>query len=443
MDSHRHPEALRVKKQRTKLYMFAPGTYMMGGNMPIVLSTDIDTYATDGEKIYVNVDFSETLTDLEVRGVILHEIAHKSRGHHLRRPDWCDPYLWNVACDYSINGDLLNSQNYGKDFLLPDDGLVHQKHSYSGWSCERIAKHLKENDPRFSDDEKDESEEEGGGGHEGDWGVEGEDSGGNNNKEEGGGGKEGGDAHKGGNEKPKPFGEILDSPVKESGDAEAIREAYRKLQEDLVEAEMIERAMGSGAGGGLTGVALKELLRPCPTTLIRPFLQKSFQRKRSWRRPNKRFSRNGSYFPGKSRVDGELVCCIDSSGSVGWSDFQKFQSVIVNSALDLGVTKVKVAYVDSYIHMNPETSKPWFEFNLSRSSTKSFHMDFYGGGGTSFDPIFNYIKDNDEKVRSLIYMTDGHGACNIPRPPYPVLWLTTSVAPRFTNETFGQVAVLS
>jgi predicted metal-dependent peptidase len=440
MDTEAKEEIQRVKKQRSKLFMFAPGTYMMGGDMPIEASTSIDTYATDGEKIFVNVAFSKTMTDKEVRGVLIHEIKHKAHAHHLRRPDWCPHLLWNIACDYSINGDIKQSQNYGKDFLLPEDGLVHKQHSFSGWSCERIARHLKDNDPAFADEDDQGKPQSGDGEPDGDDGEEKDSSQNPNSKSSSGGGEQ---SSQGQNKMPKPFGEVLDAPVKSDGDAEKIREAYQKIQEDLAEAEIVEKAMGRGAGTSLTGMALKDLTKPCPTRVIRPFLQKSFERKRSWRRPNKRFSRNGNYFPGKSRVIGELVCCIDSSGSVGWSEFQKFQSVIVNSALDLGVTKVKIAFVDSDIHMNPNTGKPWFEFQLSRSSSKSFNMDIYGGGGTTFDPIFDYIEENNEQVRALIYMTDGFGNCNISPPPYPVLWLTTHQAPWFKNGEFGQVEVLS
>ena len=448
MNTEAEEEIQRVKKQRAKLFPFAPGTYMMGGDMPIVASTEIDTYATDGEKIFVNVDFSKTMTDKEVRGVLIHEIKHKAHAHHLRRPDWCPHIVWNIACDYSINGDIKQSANYGPDFTLPDDGLVHKRHSYSGWSCERIARHLLDNDPAFSEEE--EQPPEPGLAKPGDNcdtnpetglppnPVPSADSGDENPDEEGQSSGE----DQGKPKMPKPFGEVLDAPVKRDGDAEKIREAYRKIQEEVAEAEIVEKAMGREGGTSLTGMALKDLTKPCPTTIIRPFLQKSFERKRSWKRPNKRFSRNGNYFPGKSRVNGELVCCIDSSGSVGWSEFQKFQSVIVNTALDLGVTKVKVAYVDSHIHMNPDTGKPWFEFALSRSSTSSFNMDIYGGGGTSFDPIFDYIRENNEDVRALIYMTDGYGRCNIPAPPYPVLWLTTEVAPSFKCGEFGKVEVL-
>ena len=53
-----------------------------------------------------------------------------------------------------------------------------------------------------------------------------------------------------------------------------------------------------------------------------------------------------------------------------------------------------------------------------------------GGGGTSFDPPFKYVEDNDLDVDSFIYLTDLE--CGFPNEPdYPVLWASTTprVAP--------------
>ena len=54
---------------------------------------------------------------------------------------------------------------------------------------------------------------------------------------------------------------------------------------------------------------------------------------------------------------------------------------------------------------------------------------FYGRGGTSFTPIFEWIRENMFKkfadIDALIYLTDGFGSFPDKRPPYPVLWIMT------------------
>jgi len=407
-------EIARVKKQRSKIYLFAPGTFSMIGGMPIEAFTSGETFATDGEKIYVNVEYSKTKTDLEIRGIIIHEGRHKSSGHHLRRPEWCPHDVWNIACDYSINGDIRASANYGIDFVLPDDGLFHEKYSTNGWAVERIAKELMASAP----DQPDQPDEEGEPGDEGGDKVSERVLG-------------------------KSCGEVLDAPVNQSGTKEDVKRAMEELQEELADAELVEKAMGVGKGDSMVSIAAKELSKTCSSRLIRPFLQKSFMRKRSWKKPNKRFSRDGNYFPGRTKVSGDLVCCIDSSGSVGIDEFERFQSTIINAAMELEIQKVKIAFVDDFIHINAKTGKPWFEYDLtSGGGPKAFKMDVFGGGGTSFDPIFNYINKSRDDVRALIYMTDGFGHVNVTAPNYPVMWLTTHQSPYFKNRPFGQIVYI-
>ena len=45
-----------------------------------------------------------------------------------------------------------------------------------------------------------------------------------------------------------------------------------------------------------------------------------------------------------------------------------------------------------------------------------------GGGGTSFVPVFDTVKEMGLKPDCLIYLTDGMGTFPNESPPYPVLW---------------------
>lgn len=60
--------------------------------------------SSDMQEIYVNPDVR--LTDDEMRFVMAHEILHVGLRHESRQQGR-DPWLWNVACDYVINGWLL------------------------------------------------------------------------------------------------------------------------------------------------------------------------------------------------------------------------------------------------------------------------------------------------------------------------------------------------
>ncbi len=70
----------------------------------------------DGE-IYVNPAAGLTLE--EWKFVLAHEYLHAGLQHHARR-NGRDPYLWNIACDFVING-WLNEMQIG---IMPQNGLM-------------------------------------------------------------------------------------------------------------------------------------------------------------------------------------------------------------------------------------------------------------------------------------------------------------------------------
>jgi predicted metal-dependent peptidase len=73
-------------------------------------------------------------------------------------------------------------------------------------------------------------------------------------------------------------------------------------------------------------------------------------------------------------------------------------------------------------------------------------LKFHGGGGTRFNPPFNWVVHNDIEPDALIYFTDGGGSVG-PRglndpfevPSYPVIWATNWQDPNFLCEEFGEI----
>ena len=78
---------------------------------------DIDTAATDGNKIYYNPKFLGGLTIEEQIFILAHEVCHIAFNHISRRKDK-DKNLWNIATDAVIN------QLLKKDGLKMLDGLI-------------------------------------------------------------------------------------------------------------------------------------------------------------------------------------------------------------------------------------------------------------------------------------------------------------------------------
>ena len=90
----------------------------------------------DGE-IYVNPSTGLTLE--EWKFVLAHEYLHAGLQHHARR-NGRDPYLWNVACDFVVNG-WLHEMQIGE---MPEKGLLYDE-SLKNQSAEEIYDILTEN----------------------------------------------------------------------------------------------------------------------------------------------------------------------------------------------------------------------------------------------------------------------------------------------------------
>lgn len=88
-------------------------------------------------EIYVNP--AAGLTEEEWRFVLAHEYLHAGLQHHARR-NGRDTYLWNIACDFVING-WLNEMEIG---AMPENGLMYDE-SLKGLSAEEIYDELTDN----------------------------------------------------------------------------------------------------------------------------------------------------------------------------------------------------------------------------------------------------------------------------------------------------------
>jgi len=91
----------------------------------------------DDITLYWNPDFFASLSDQEVRGVLVHEFYHLIFQHltsRIKKP----AKMWNVATDLAINSIIVN--NDSKQYALPDGGLVPGKFPVAPDSKEKLTK---------------------------------------------------------------------------------------------------------------------------------------------------------------------------------------------------------------------------------------------------------------------------------------------------------------
>lgn len=83
--------------------------YVLNWLCHLNVSDQCPTACTDGDAIYYNPAFMDTLTDDQVRFVILHEMYHVIFMHTIRASkikNHRNQRLWNEACDYVVNYEL-------------------------------------------------------------------------------------------------------------------------------------------------------------------------------------------------------------------------------------------------------------------------------------------------------------------------------------------------
>ena len=63
-------------------------------------------------------------------------------------------------------------------------------------------------------------------------------------------------------------------------------------------------------------------------------------------------------------------------------------------------------------------------------------VEFKGRGGTDFAPVWKYIEEKGLMPKACIYLTDLYPCDWGEKPPYPVLWISTTSV---TDVPFGHV----
>ncbi len=142
-----------------------------------------------------------------------------------------------------------------------------------------------------------------------------------------------------------------------------------------------------------------------------------------FRKPDRRFVPRQIYIPSRSgHGAGDIVVAVDTSGSIGQPELDRFMAEVRGILTDLKPKRVFVLWIDAKLHKVDEVEDPG-----DISSLKP-----HGGGGTDFNPAFKWVDDNFIKPDALVYFTDLYGPWPAKAPGYPVLWARTD--PRVTPD---------
>ena len=362
-------------------------------NMPIKIAK-VGRGCTDGKTQWYDPAFVVTLTNGQVVFLLCHEVMHKYSFHQTRRGDR-HPKLWNMAGDHFINLQLWKvieeeRERRGRSCMEWIPNILYDER-FTDMSTEQIYDILyKENPP------------EGGNGRKGDCEGDGDGDGGSQAGDDG--------------DFPGGIGDVIDLPVNGQGDDETVSDHEGEVEVQINQAYSMAKSRGldpSFAEG-----MIDEFKKPKVDwrDVLRNLMQSIVKVDYTWTRPNRKLWSQGVYIPDHVKENvGELVVAIDTSASVSAEETAQFLGEIHSISEELQPEKLHVVWCDTRIQ-KVDTYEMGDVFNPKK---------IIRGGGTDFDPVFEWVNNQDFDPMALVYLTDGE--CPMPKTlvDCPVYWAVT------------------
>ena len=366
---------------RTRLVLDKPFLGALVLRLPIRAadSSWCATTATDARAFYFNPDYVEDLSLSQTQFVLAHEALHCALSHFARRQHR-DKRRWDVACDLAVNPLLVS------DGLVPPPNALYID-EYAGMTAEEIY-------PLIDNDSDQRPQDE----------------------------------HVYDEEKRKPDGGSGSQPQSESADSAAGRpsplgsderaQLQTKWQQRLAGAS--QQAMRAGKLAGLMARMVDHLLQPqIPwRSLLARYMSMCGREEFNYARPSRR--EGEAIFPSLRNARLDVVVAVDTSGSVSKSEMDQFFSEV--EAIKSGM-QCRITLVACDMEMAP--GSPWIYEPWEPVKPPT---EVKGGGGTSLEPVFEWVEQERRPPDLLIYFTDAEGEFPGLEPGYPVLWLVKGKA---------------
>jgi predicted metal-dependent peptidase len=125
----------------------------------------------------------------------------------------------------------------------------------------------------------------------------------------------------------------------------------------------------------------------------------------------------------------KLIVAVDTSGSVTNDMFQQFIAEVASIVDDVRPRDLYLMQCDATVQSIDDCT----------DTADLFKVQFKGGGGTDFIPVFEKVDDVIGDPDCLVYLTDGFGRFPQKPPRYPVIWGNISPAHYSVKYPFGDV----
>jgi len=378
----------RVRAARTRLVLERPFLGALILYLPLNGRGACRSIATDARTLYFNPAYVLALSFSDTQFMLAHEALHCALGHFARRGARLRA-RWNSACDFAVNG------------LLVDDGMKAPSGAllncaYRGLAAEEIYPLLPDDAARTTLDEH--------------WF---------------GAGQGGGDDRR-----------SIDNPESDAAFPESHRDGLDEVELQLPRAAQAAalaqtwrgrlaasafEAARSGRLAGHWGSVAEAAIEPrLPwRSLLARFLMRLARDDYSFARRSRR--EGDALLPGVESRAANLVVAVDTSGSIARQTLDDFLAEV--DALK-GQIRASITLLLCDSALAPDMPLRFFAWErVALPDAVS------GGGGTRFAPVFEWVENEPAIPDALLYFTDAEGEFPALAPEYPVMWLVTGNSP--------------
>ena len=409
----------RLQMARLHLLRTQPFYALLLLHMTFSLDESCETAYTDGMRIAFSPAFIDRLSDSELEFVLIHEVLHVALRHCFRQQSDYQQQAYDIACDIVVNSNILYSfqmdtsaitlAEFGEAMHLTPEG----KEGYL-YSVDEVYQMVL--------DELQEAEDDGG----------------NNAKDGSGSGTGDGGESDTGDPEGGGDGRFDDHSFWE-GESEDRTQSQTWMQRMVDATELIvNRNASAGCGTVPLGVEreIREFKQPQLDwrIVLENFIQEEIN-DYSFSPPDRRFDECPFFLPDynekEERVK-DILFMIDTSGSMSEEMITEAYSEI-KGAIDQFDGKLQgwLGFFDGEV-VEPKPFESEEEFKIIRP---------VGGGGTSFEIIFEYVqfKMEEQRPASIIILTDGYAPFPEEKEAMdiPVLWVINN---KEVDPPWGKVA---
>ncbi len=351
---------------------------------------------TSSGKCVYNAEFVNKLTYEEAQGVLSHEILHVALEHLSSMPHVKFPEVANIAMDLVIN-DMLITNN----LQLPKEGLLPTNHKYEFKAdnttiTEIDRKSWREIYSMLENKVKQDMK------------------------------KSGFDVH---NFDKPGYGEVGKD---KSALAGKLSDEEKSWSQILSDAYTYGKMQGKAPAG--LDRFIDELCYPKINwrQMLQKFIIKELPYDFSYMRPSRRALASGIYLPACVKENLEIVVAVDTSGSIGKEELIEYTSEVFGVIKAYENVRMTLVCCDARV----TTTK---EITLIEDIKE---INFRGGGGTDFKPVFEWMKKEKPNAKVLIFFTDGYGDFPEEVPNLKMLWCVSEGGLDLDKIPFGEAVRL-